>query len=307
MAVIKTEGLTKYYRTGFALMKIKALDNLTLEIEEREIFGFLGPNGAGKTTTLKILTGLIYPSSGKAWIFNKGIKDILIKNDIGFLPEGPYFYDYLTGEEFLHFYGELFGCEKKRLRIKVEELIETVGLSKAAKFQLRRYSKGMLQRIGIAQSMINDPKLVILDEPMSGLDPIGRKEIRDLILKLKDMGKTVFFSTHILSDVEMICDRVGILIGGRLVDVGYIDDLLKKETSSIEICFSGGSQETLEGINALNKKLTTRGERSYISADNEDERDKILKVIFEGHGKLISIIPQKKTLETLFFKETGRL
>jgi len=302
MSAIRIEGLSKDYRTGFTLKKIRALENLNLEVAEKEIFGFLGPNGAGKTTTLKILTGLIYPSSGKAWIFNKEIKDISIKKEIGFLPEGPYFYDYLTGREFLYFYGELFGIKKKEIKIRVDDLLQTVGIREAGELQLRRYSKGMLQRIGIAQSLINDPKLVILDEPMSGLDPIGRKEIRDLILKLKDMGKTVFFSSHILSDVEMLCDRVGILVGGRLINVGYIDDLLKEETSSIEICVSGISREALQKINAMKKKIIDRGERVYISAENEDERDQILKIIFEENGKLISVVPQKKSLETLFFK-----
>ena len=302
MAAIKTEGLTKDYRTGFALKKIRALENLNLEIEEKEIFGFLGPNGAGKTTTLKILTGLIYPSSGKAWLFDREISDISVKKDIGFLPEGPYFYDYLTGKEFLNFYGELFGIEKKRIKARADELLETVGLKDASKLQLRRYSKGMLQRIGIAQSLINDPKLVILDEPMSGLDPIGRKEVRDLILRLRDMGKTVFFSTHILSDVEMICDRVGVLVGGKLVASGYIDDLLKEETSSVEICASGLTQKALERIRCVKRRIMTRGDKNYISVRNESERDEVLKVIFEERGKVISIIPQKKSLEALFFK-----
>jgi len=307
MAVIETEGLSKDYRVGFTLKKIRALENLNLEVMEKEIFGFLGPNGAGKTTTLKILMGLIYPSSGKARIFDKDIRDISIKNEIGFLPEGPYFYDYLTGKEFLNFYGELFGIEKKRIKAKVDELLETVGLTEAGKLQLRRYSKGMLQRIGIAQTLINDPKLVILDEPMSGLDPIGRKEIRDLILQLKDMGKTVFFSSHILSDVEMICDRVAILVGGRLIDVGSVNALLKEETGSVEICVSAISRAALEKINTFKKKVIYRGERVYITVDSEEEKDEILKKIFENKSeekvRLISIIPQKKSLEALFFKE----
>ena len=303
MSVVKTEKLTKYYRTGFALKKVKALENLDLEVEEREIFGFLGPNGAGKTTTLKILTGLIYPSSGNAWILGREIGDISVKKNIGFLPEGPYFYDYLTGKEFLNFYGELFGIEKKKIRRRVDELLETMGLKDASGLQLRRYSKGMLQRIGIAQSLINDPKLVILDEPMSGLDPIGRKEVRDLILRLRDMGKTVFFSTHILSDVEMICDRVGVLVEGKLVASGYIDNLLKEETSSVEICASGLNIKALERINSVEKKIITRGDKNYISVRSESERDEVLKIIFEEKGKIISIVPQKKSLEALSFKK----
>ena len=218
--VLKTQGLTKTYHTGFWGRRMVALEGLDLEVCRGEVFGFLGPNGAGKTTTLKLLMGLIYPTSGKAWILDKEIGDVAVKQHIGFLPESPYFYDYLTAEEFLRFYGQLFGLSRAVLSHRLDELFRLVGLSQVRKLQLRKFSKGMLQRIGIAQALVNDPQLVILDEPMSGLDPVGRKEIRDLILQLKTQGKTIFFSSHILHDAEVLCDRVGILIKGLMVALG---------------------------------------------------------------------------------------
>jgi ABC-2 type transport system ATP-binding protein len=234
--VITTEGLTKEFRVGFRMKRVLALDNLNLKVEEGEIFGYIGPNGAGKTTTLKIMMGLIYPTSGNVRIFGRDIKDINIKMDIGFLPEAPYFYDYLTAREFLDFYSQLFGLAKKERERRIEELLDMVDLRLVKDTQLRKFSRGMLQRIGIAQALINDPKLVILDEPMSALDPVGRTKIRDVILHLKDEGKTVFFSSHILSDVEMICDRVGLLVNGKLKEIGKLEELLG-ERESLEDLF----------------------------------------------------------------------
>jgi len=234
--VITTEGLTKEFRVGFRMKRVLALDNLNLKVEEGEIFGYIGPNGAGKTTTLKIIMGLIYPTSGNVQIFGRDIKDINIKMDIGFLPEAPYFYDYLTAREFLDFYSQLFGLGKKERERRIEELLDMVDLRLVKDTQLRKFSRGMLQRIGIAQALINDPKLVVLDEPMSALDPVGRTKIRDVILRLKDEGKTVFFSSHILSDVEMICDRVGLLVNGKLKEIGKLEELLG-ERESLEDLF----------------------------------------------------------------------
>ena len=234
--VITTEGLTKEFRVGFRMKRVLALDGLNLRVEEGEIFGYIGPNGAGKTTTLKIMMGLIYPTSGNVQIFGRDIKDINIKMDIGFLPEAPYFYDYLTAGEFLDFYSQLFGLGKKERERRIEELLDMVDLRLVKDTQLRKFSRGMLQRIGIAQALINDPKLVILDEPMSALDPAGRTKIRDVILRLKDEGKTVFFSSHILSDVELICDRVGLLVNGKLKEIGKLEELLG-ERESLEDLF----------------------------------------------------------------------
>src|SRR6266849_9697408 len=224
--VVQTEQLSKIFRVGFRGKRVTAVDGLSLEVRRGEVFGFLGPNGAGKTTTLKILMGLIYPTSGTARLFNLDMGDPRAKTRLGFLPESPYFYDYLTSREFLEFYGYLFGLWGAVLGKRVDELLELVGMTHAKDLQLRKFSKGMLQRVGVAQALINDPELVVLDEPMSGLDPIGRKEIRDLILELRAEGKTVLYSTHILSDVELTCDRVAIVVRGRLRDSGPLDKLL---------------------------------------------------------------------------------
>ncbi|MDC4223413.1 MAG: ABC transporter ATP-binding protein [Candidatus Manganitrophus sp.] len=236
---IEIKHLTKKYRSGFWLKETESLSDLNLEVEAGSIFGFLGHNGAGKTTTIKLLIGVIHPTSGEAFIFGRPISDIAVKREIGFLPESPYFYDYLTGSEFLHFCGQLFGMTAKERAKRVDALVELVGLKGSEGEQMRKYSKGMLQRIGLAQALINDPKLVILDEPMSGLDPVGRKDVRDIILRLKEEGKTVFFSTHVLTDAEMICDQVGIIIKGRLRSKGKLEALLNPKVQSIEVCLSG--------------------------------------------------------------------
>ncbi|MBI3359122.1 MAG: ABC transporter ATP-binding protein [Nitrospirae bacterium] len=229
--MIKTKGITKEYGAGLGQKRIKALDRLDLEIKEGEIFGVLGPNGAGKTTTIKILVGLMRPTSGTAQIFGKDCNNTKVRSKLGFLAESPYFYEYLTASEFLAFYGQLFDLSKNEIKQRSSALLKQVGLESSANLQLRKFSKGMLQRIGIAQALINNPALVILDEPMSGLDPIGRKEMRELILSLKAQGKTIFFSSHIIHDVEVICDRVGILVNGKLLAVGQIDEITQeKET-----------------------------------------------------------------------------
>src|SRR5712692_4755616 len=240
MTPIRTDGLTKEFRLGLGRQRVVALDRLNLEVNQGEIFGFLGHNGAGKTTAIKLLLGLLTPTAGTAWILDRPITDVAVKQEVGFLPESPYFYEYLTAEEFLTFYGQLFGLGGQRLARKVDELLEMVRITDARRLPLRKFSKGMLQRVGLAQALINDPQLVILDEPMSGLDPIGRREVRDIILQLKDRGKTVFFSTHILPDVEMICDRVGILVRGRLRSVGAIHELVgASAVTSVEVIVEG--------------------------------------------------------------------
>ncbi len=236
MEVIRTTGLTKEYIHGVEQAKIKALDGLNLEVQEGEVFGFLGPNGAGKTTTIKILVGLMRPTSGTARLFGQEISNSSIRSKIGFLPETPFFYEYLTGFEILSFYGKLFSLPKNEIRERVDALLNQVGLTSSAHLQLRKFSKGMLQRIGIAQALINNPELIILDEPMSGLDPIGRREMRELILTLKAQGKTLFFSSHIIHDVEMICDRVGILAKGKLLQVGRLDEV-REGNETLEECF----------------------------------------------------------------------
>jgi len=303
--VIKTENLTKTFKVGFRGKSFAALKGLNLEVNEGEIFGFLGPNGAGKTTTIKILMGLIYPTAGKAWILDKEVGDVEIKNRIGFLPEQPYFYDYLTSREFLLFYGQLFGLAGDELRARMNNLLSLVGLEDASDLQLRKFSKGMLQRIGIAQALINQPDLIVLDEPMSGLDPIGRKEIRDIILRLKEDGKTVFFSTHIIPDVEMICDRVGILMKGELINVGRSDEIMDARVKYVDIIARNVSRETLAHIEAMGFSVYETGEHVSLKVKDEYNVDAILQVIRDGKGRVVSVIPQRETLEEYFMKKIG--
>lgn len=307
MEVIKTEGLRKEFTTGFLRKKSVAVESLDLAVAEGEIFGFLGPNGAGKTTTIKMLLGLIYPTAGNAWMLGEPISNVEMRKNIGFLPEQPYFYDYLTAEEFLSFYGGLFDVKQSTVALKIMELLPLVGLEGKEKVQLRKFSKGMLQRIGIAQALINDPKLVILDEPMSGLDPIGRKEIRDIIIHLKEKGKTVFFSSHILPDVEMICDRVGIIGKGKLLKTGKVDDLIHSmATKSIEMMIEGISENVLRKLEAQSsrlQKVATSGNKSLLIFEKEEEVQNGIRVVMENGGKIISITQQKMSLEEYFVKQ----
>lgn len=302
--VIKTENLTKVFKVGFRGRNLSALTSLNLEVRKGEIFGFLGPNGAGKTTTIKMLMGLIYPTKGKAWIMDRELGDVEVKSRIGFLPEQPYFYDYLTSNEFLEFYGQLFGLERKELRTRLKSLLALVGLEKAADIQLRKFSKGMLQRIGIAQALINHPELIVLDEPMSGLDPIGRKDIRDIILRLKEEGKTIFFSSHIIPDVEMICDRVGILMNGELVNVGKPNDIIDAKVKYIEIITTGIDREALSRMPDIEVSACDAWDRVSIRVRDENSLDRVLEMIKDGKGRIISVIPQRETLEEHFIKKT---
>jgi ABC-2 type transport system ATP-binding protein len=283
-----------------------ALDRLDLEIEEGEVFGFLGHNGAGKTTTIKLLMGLVYPTSGEAWILDRSIRDVAVKQYIGFLPESPFFYEYLTAEEFLVFYGQLFGIGGLKLAKKIDELLELVSMTDARHRPLRKFSKGMLQRIGIAQALINDPRLVILDEPMSGLDPIGRRDVRDIILRLKHEGKTIFFSSHILPDVEMICDRIGILVKGRLKAVGTVQELAgASSVNSIELVVEDVSESVIAGIRDLAATVMRRGNQILIKLDDEERVNSLLDLILKQKGRVVSLTPHKRSLEDLFLTESG--
>lgn len=307
MDAIVIEGLTKSFKSGWpGRPPVTALSGLSLSVRPGEIYGFLGPNGAGKTTTLKILMGLMKASGGKAEVLGKPAGDVHVRRQIGFLPEAPYFYDYLTAEEFLRFYGNLAGLGREDMGQRVTSLLELVGLSEARTRQLRKFSKGMLQRIGLAQALIHDPELVILDEPMSGLDPIGRKQLRDLILGLRDQGKTVFFSSHIIPDVEMICDRVGIVVQGKLLATGRVEELVNRgHTQSVEIVCEGIKVTDIAVIRATATRVLQRDHQCLVVLPGPDQLEMILEVIRTHGGKLVSVSPQKGSLEELFLQQAG--
>src|ERR1700676_2681791 len=235
---IDIENLTKDYPYGFLhLKKRRALESLTMQVQAGEVFGFLGPNGAGKSTTIKLLMRLIFPTGGSAGIVGKPISDIEMHRDIGYLPEQPYFYDYLTAAELLDYFARFHDFTAAERRERVQRMLKKVGLESAGRIQLRKYSKGMLQRVGLAQAILHDPAVVVLDEPMSGLDPVGRREVRDIILELKKQGKTVLFSTHILSDAEILCDRVGVIVYDKLRGVGAPDEIVGLKAHGLEVLF----------------------------------------------------------------------
>ena len=305
MDAIVIEGLTKTFWSGWpGRPSVTVLDGLTLSIEQGQIYGFLGPNGSGKTTTLKILLGLMHATTGRVEVLGKPAGNVMVRKRIGFLPESPYFYDYLTAEEFLTFYGHLAGLDRVELNKRVTHLLEIVGLVDARTRQLRKFSKGMLQRIGLAQALIHDPELVILDEPMSGLDPVGRKQVRDLILGLRDQGKTVFFSTHIIPDVEMICDRVGVLAKGKLLATGRVEELVTRgHTQSVEIVCQGIKADGIPAITSAATRVLQRGQHSLIMLPGPDRLEETLAVIRAQGGTLISVTPQKGSLEELFLQQ----
>ena len=301
---IKTENLFKHYHTGFFTRRIKALNDLNLEVKSGEIFGFLGPNGAGKTTTIKLLLGLIKPNRGSALVLDHPPSHVKTRKRIGFLPEAPYFYDYLTAEEFLSLCGYLH--KLKDLKDSIDHSLELVGLDKNRKVQLRHFSRGMLQRIGVAQALIPDPELLIFDEPMGGLDPIGRKEVRDIIIKLKESGKTVFFSTHILSDVELLCDRVGILLNGKMVTAGALNEIISESIESIELTIKGLTPDAVTRLQRNSIKTYVVEDKVIFSVPNQEEAQFILEKAQEAGGKLVSLIPRRKTLEDHFIREVAK-
>ena len=304
MLAIKTESLCKDYRLGFWGRRTRILHALDLNVEAGETFGYLGPNGAGKTTTLKILLGLVHPTAGRAWLLDQEVGNPEVRAAVGFLPENPSFYDYLTGEEFLAYGARLAGLPRRRAREQIPALLDLVSLTGAKRLQLHKYSKGMLQRIGLAQALLGDPRLVILDEPMSGLDPIGRKQVRDIILRLRAEGRTVFFSSHIIPDVEMICDRVGILLGGRLARVGRLDELLGTEVESVEVTAVGLQPAAIAELGSLAEMPPlVQGDRTLFRLRREADVDTLLRRVMEVGGGIAAVTPQKRSLEELFLAE----
>ena len=301
MAAIETFELEKSYQVGFWRKRERqALRPLTLAVEEGEVFGYLGPNGAGKTTTLKLLMGLIYPTGGSATILGRPLDDREMKAQIGFLPEQPYFYDHLSARELLMYLATLSGVAATERSRRVDEVLNRVGLGGDANIQLRKFSKGMLQRVGIAQAIVHNPKLIFLDEPMSGLDPMGRREVRDLIQSLKDEGKTIFFSTHILSDAETLCDRVAVLNNGQLRGIGVVADLAREISGKIEVVWEGIA--ALGAITGLGAE--THGSGSIFRAVlPESMLERAVDIIRNTHSRLIAITPLRATLEDFFLQK----
>lgn len=314
---IEIRGLTKDFRVGFMTRgseehrmgfkraTVRALDHLSLEVKQGEVFGFLGPNGAGKTTTLKLLMGLVYPTEGSALVLGMPIDDLSTRKRIGYLPENPYFYDYLTGRELLEYTAALFGLRGPTARTRAQELLHIVGLGEeSANRQLRKFSKGMLQRIGIAQALVNDPDILFLDEPMSGLDPFGRREVRDLLLSLRENGKTIFFSSHILTDVEALCDRAAILKKGKLLKCGTIASLTGTAQSAIEVVaietdnsvLSESAAKSPAGISVM---PTPSGANLLVKS--ERDVDEAIRLIRAANGKLVSVQQGRVSLEEAFF------
>ena len=299
---LATYELTKDYAVGFWRKRpYRALDRLTLEVESGDVFGFLGPNGAGKTTTLKLLMRLVFPTSGRAEIFGRPVGDVGVKRRFGYLPENPYFYDYLTAEELLRYFARLFGFSAAESRARASRLLDEVGIERERSMQLRKFSKGMLQRVGIAQALINDPDLVIFDEPMSGLDPLGRRDVRSLILRLRDRGCTVFFSSHVLSDAEALCNRVAILAKGRLVATGKLTDILAFRARGWELVVSDAPARIVTALGPRARRIVQISEGRYmLDLPLDPPPERLLAELTTAGAHLVSLNPIRETLEDFF-------
>jgi ABC-2 type transport system ATP-binding protein len=302
MDAIETEALTKNYSIGFWRPRpYRALDGLSIRVGHGEVFGCLGPNGAGKTTTLKLLMQLVFPTSGSATILGKPVGDLGVRRRIGYLPENPYFYDYLTAEELLEYFAGLFGFSRHDSRRRAARLLDEVGIGAERRLQLRKFSKGMVQRVGIAQALVNDPEVVFLDEPMSGLDPLGRREIRQLILRLRDRGCTVFFSSHVLSDAEALCSRVAILVKGRLAAAGSLSELLAQRSRGWEMVVAGVPPDVLARLGIVVTSITSIGEdRHLLELPLSAAPERILSAVVAQGATVISLNPIRETLEDVF-------
>ena len=306
---IRIEDLTKDYAVGFWRTRpYRALDRLSLQIEAGEVFGFLGPNGAGKTTTLKLLMQLIYPTSGRAEILGRPVGDVATRQRIGYLPENPSFYDHLTAEELLTYFAGLFGYPSAERRRRVTTLLDRVGIGAERRLQLRKFSKGMVQRVGIAQAILNDPEVIFLDEPMSGLDPLGRRGVRNLILELRDQGRTVFFSSHILADAEALCSRVAVVARGRLAASGTLTDMLAFQVRGWELVVSSLSPAALDAVTRLARRTTRISEGRYaIELPLDQPPERVLADLAATGASLVSINPVRETLEDYFVRRVAEV
>ncbi|HJR62007.1 MAG TPA: ABC transporter ATP-binding protein [Vicinamibacterales bacterium] len=306
-SAVHIEGLTKDYTVGFwGRRRYRALDRLALSIEPGEVFGFLGPNGAGKTTTLKLLMQLIFPTSGRAEILGRPVGDVAARRRIGYLPENPYFYDYLTAEELLTYFAQLLDVPAADRRRRVSTLLDRVGIGRERRFQLRKFSKGMVQRVGIAQALLNEPEVVFLDEPMSGLDPLGRRDVRALILELRDQGRTVFFSSHILADAEALCSRVAIIAGGRLAAIGRLGELAEFAVGGWELVVANLTPEALERFRPLTTRVTAIGAGRYtLELPLAQAPERLIPEIAATGAMLVSMNPVRETLEDFFVRRVA--
>jgi ABC-2 type transport system ATP-binding protein len=295
--VLELVDVRKSFRPGFIPKTKEVLKGVSFSVAEGEIFGYLGPNGAGKTSTIKCVLGLIFPDAGTISLFGRSPLDPRSKDELGFLPENPYFYDYLTGREFLDFYAQLFRVEKAERAGRIDRLLKLVDLERAADLPLRKFSRGMLQRIGVAQALINEPAFVIFDEPLGGLDPLGRKEIRDVILGLRDAGRTVLFTSHILQDIEMICDHVAIIVSGRVINQGCLSDLVSEKVLFTEITVSGVDDASLA---AFGECVSVREGRALLKVFDEKNVPAVLDLVREHGGRIHALIPRTQTLEDIF-------
>jgi ABC-2 type transport system ATP-binding protein len=304
---LATYDLTKDYAVGFWRKRpYRALDHLSIDVEPGEVFGFLGPNGAGKTTTLKLLMQLVFPTSGRAEIFGRPIGDLSVKRRLGYLPENPYFYDYLTAEELLSYFAGLFGYAAAERRRRVSQLLDEVGIERERRLQLRKFSKGMLQRVGIAQALINDPELVIFDEPMSGLDPLGRREVRALILRLRDRGCTVFFSSHVLSDAEALCSRVAILAKGRLIAQGHLTDMVAFQARGWELVAAQVAEPLVRLLESQATRVTRlSADRYTVELPLDPPPDRVIAQVTAAGAAVVSLNPIRDTLEDFFVRQVS--
>ncbi|HVJ21847.1 MAG TPA: ABC transporter ATP-binding protein [Polyangiaceae bacterium] len=304
--LIEVRGLRKEFRLGLFMRRVLAVRGISFDVEEGSIFGFLGPNGAGKTTTIKMLTGLIRPSSGSAAVFGHAIPSARAMEKVGFLPESPYVYPYLTPAEFVELCGRLSGLSGRAARARTREVLGLVGLLYAADRPVRRLSKGMLQRTGLAAALVADPELLILDEPMSGLDPVGRKEVRDLIVEERSRGRTIFFSTHILNDVETLCDRVTILREGEVVVSGVLDELLNRNVRHTDVVLASASEELEQRLAAAGFASRRVGEQLVVEAQGDARVQVVLEQALSARAVVLEVLPRHETLEELFVREAIR-
>ncbi len=301
MQALAIDRLSKSYRAGFGRRRVPAVIDASFSVDKGEIFGFVGPNGAGKTTTIRALLGLIRPSSGSCTVLGHHVPSREARVRVGFLPESPYFYEYLTPRELLDLVGRLHGLPAATRKRRSEELLARVGIEAAAGKPLRKFSKGMLQRAGLAQALVNDPELLILDEPMSGLDPIGRKEVRDLIVELREGGKTIFFSTHILPDVEAICDRVALIVGGRIHDVGSVRGLLSSSLIGTEVVLEAPASAELDALIPKGTRTVRVEDHVSVQLPGDADVQAFLRAAL-ALGKIVSVTPRRESLEDLFVR-----